>query len=127
MMMKNAIGVLMIVLCVACRAGDATGMNCRGIRLLSLMNEDAKGANAAMSYYSIAQVLSMTELGAKGETAAELRDGLSLPSREFFLKTNKVYSKYRKADILMANKVWLDVDENVLPDYQKGVKKHYAS
>ncbi len=125
--MKYTICVIMILLCVACRAGDATGMNCRGIRLLSLMNKEAMGANAAMSYYCIAQVLSMTELGAKGDTSAELRDGLALPPREFFLKTNKAYSKYRKAEILMANKVWLDVDENVLPDYQKGVKKHYAS
>ncbi len=76
--MKNAICFFMILLCVACQAGDVTNMNGRGIRLLSLMNEEAKGANAAMSYYSIAQVLSMTELGAKGDTAVELRDGLSL-------------------------------------------------
>ena len=125
--MNKALYVLIILLCVACQAGDATGMNSRGIMLLSLMNKEAKGENAAISYYSIAQVLSMTELGAKGDTSAELREGLALPRREFFLKTNKIYSKYRKADILMANKIWLDVSENVLSDYQKGVKKHYAS
>lgn len=125
--MKKLLMIVMTSMCIFSYAGDAAGMNGKGIRLLSEMNNEQKGANAAMSFYSIAQVLAMTELGAKGETATELRDGLSLPPHDFFLKTNKAYTKYRNADILMANKVWLDTHEKILPEYEKGLKRNYAS
>ena len=109
-------------------AEGASDMNRRSFALLRMLHDDAQGKNVVISYYSIAQAMGMTELGAKGQTAQELRDYLGLsPKREFFLEWNKTFEKYNKIKLLTANRIWIQADETVRPDFTASLKRYFAS
>jgi serpin B len=101
---------------------------------MDLYHQLASGKNNLFfSPYSIASALAMTYRGAKGETASEMAEALHFSDVEMALHASmkalqdRFNSIPEGAGVLeAANRLWLDREEKLLPNYAAAVKKYYA-
>ena len=97
-----------------------------------LLQEDEKDKNSLISPLSAFQALSMTRLGAKGETKDEMTDVLAYDTSlgndldEYQLKlTEALMQADNKVTFNIANSIWYRDDITVLPDFKKANKENY--
>jgi len=94
-----------------------------------------KEGNLFFSPYSISSVLAMTWAGAKGETALEMAKALcfdSLDAESMHAGMKALRERFGSIPenmgiLAVANRLWLDRSENLLPGYTELVEQNYGT
>ena len=95
----------------------------------------AKGGNLVISPHSIAMALSMTALGAKGESLAELRTalGAAVPDAAWHTAVGEANRRLLKTangeglELTIANSLWPDEQFALKPAFTTAVQEHYGA
>ncbi|XP_074657977.1 leukocyte elastase inhibitor-like [Tubulanus polymorphus] len=85
--------------------------------------------NVIISPLSVATALSMTSLGAKGESLKQFEKLLNLTDSVHDQYNRTIDSLYGEKDLVfkMANAVWIDDSSEVLGSFEKNIAKSYSS
>ena len=101
--------------------------------LLGVMPGSAAGTNLVYSPTSIAAVLAMAELGAGGETAQQIADGLHRPVEHaaMLVSLQSLVSSWKGADksnpLQVANAIYLHNELTLAPTYRKQITGDFAA
>ena len=94
----------------------------------------AEGGNVFFSPYSISVALTMTYAGARGETATEMANTLRFAGFEAGIHASMRTIQDRfdgipdeQGVIAIANRLWLDRREELLPDFSGTVERYYGA
>ncbi len=87
--------------------------------------------NLFYSPYSVFTALAMTYEGARGNTAAEMKDVLSVEQdnesfHEYMKSLYEYLNENSKYNISTANALWPDIDFNLLNDYKDVIEEYYG-
>lgn len=116
--------------------GLEKALNAFAFDLYSKLTEEKSGekGNVFFSPYSVAAALAMTGAGARGETAEELTRALRFDPSDphFAMKSllNRLESRAAlpetEGELSVANRVWVDEREKLLPEYAAFLRENYG-
>ncbi len=96
---------------------------------IELYKKINNGSNNCFSPYSISSCLSMVMLGANSSTYQEMQKSLSMNFSKDTLAQSYAYHKNMMQSSLfsIANSIWVDHSNRILPNYQSLLTKNFAS
>ena len=93
--------------------------------------KESEEGNLFYSPYSVFTALAMTYEGARGNTASEMKDVLSVEQdnesfHEYMKSLYEYLNKNSDYNISTANALWPDIDFNLLDDYTSVIEEYYG-